>query len=407
MGDKEIVKPMETSPPEEKPPPPQKGGRKHTGKASRQNRSDKYRSKRNKGAAEEIDRSIDAATFEGIEDVTTMVKNISLSKASTVAAIPITTRGIGFLSQMVFDAMSEVPKVATTGITAIDVYHVSLASLQVQLSISETKIGLLRDPSVIPSTQEVNYGLAQQVLNARKTPAPLAMLLNSVGSFKHGQNEYVTFVPQGKAVSLSVPTSSATDPKRRAIDREYVAHPHLVTFENLRSTVITLSNPAPELQQLRAYFRSNCAIPDTVWDETDVLLNPDVICPANYVANLRTRINRFNNAMSLAQVRFGHSFRECRFDGKGAPMSLVSFLVKDGRASLLADLPPDDLARDPLGGIGDAVLICGAMTLLGEKPELKSMLADEDSFSYRHPGASVENAYVCWTASVDASLRRQ
>lgn len=65
------------------------------------------------------------------------------------------------------------------------------------------------------------------------------------------------------------------------LDNNFVPFAESVVLSNLRQTVLALAN-ANVNADLRLNFRNMCAIPGTIWDAQNVLLNPDEIIPDGY-----------------------------------------------------------------------------------------------------------------------------
>ncbi len=84
----------------------QKSRPKHQGKSSRQKRDDKFRHQKSEQFTKEIHAAARARTFEGIDQQLNLLQELKVEPVKQQVQVPISTRGVGFIANEVFDFIS-------------------------------------------------------------------------------------------------------------------------------------------------------------------------------------------------------------------------------------------------------------------------------------------------------------
>jgi hypothetical protein len=309
-----------------------------------------------------------------------------LQESQTLKAITlsITTRGIGFgLCHLVFLSSSY-----NNRITIPNIY----AMYRSYLGVVEAKLQLIKRDYPLParnSESTYDYQIDATVLSVAQTvtvaPEPIRRIINAIGIIKHEEKVYIPAV--------------STD---RYDNRErFVPRPEALMLSNLRTVVVSLSNPqTPEVYRTR--FEANNPIPGAIW-ANHLLQNPDEIIPANYDLQEGLRNDILVLAPYMAQLQ-KHVPKMIRgaIDYKSA--GKISAFIANEMETLVT--PPRNAGEDlaayyrrciPVGNIYNyfspvkltaADRLEGQITLLGEQPTMENYMRplytfrDENVCSY-------------------------
>lgn len=121
-----------------------------------------------------------------------------------------------------------------------------------------------------------NYQVDANFLKIAQTitiaPEPLRKIIDAVGILKYNEQVYIP------AVAANVFNRNGN----------FVPRPESVLLTNLHQIVVTLADPETPAAY-RQRFADNNPIPGAVFDENNVLLNPNEIIPDNYNVNVDLR----------------------------------------------------------------------------------------------------------------------
>lgn len=185
---------------------------------------------------------------------------INILKAITIT---VTTRAIGFGVTNIFLTLSSLNNVPIRG-NIYQVYRESLAVFEGKLQMIKRSPSLpIRESEDYVETRP-NAELETTIRQVSCLPDQISSVVNALGIVKVYDHMYVK-----KIASVST------------VHNQPVPQSENVTFTNLRQVVLALSNQATPAEHRRR-FRRNCPIPGTVWNDDDILVNPDDIMPDDY-----------------------------------------------------------------------------------------------------------------------------
>lgn len=331
-------------------------------------------------------------------------KDMNLQPRKSIVAIPLTTRGIGLLTNQSYKKLSEVCPNAVVNFTIHQSYRIALAQHQYQMCESESKTL----PEYIPNTYRcenlhLNYfndfGIQERVKGIKQAFIPIAELINSSGPFTLWSTSYQPIIYDPSSLSDEVSSSSSSDDescKPSKQKRKFIPDPYVITFNNLRDTVVAMSDKNTDLKIRQDFIASN-PIPGAKFIN-NILINPDDIIPPDYDKNkfiydgecFQLMLDKLKKSCYLLKL-----IGECTFNGIGTCAQLVT--VYKHKISLKPDLhDPDNghLFRS-IRYIESPFLLRGALSLLGEYPIHNRI--DEKLFGIRQPLGHEFRSYLDWS----------
>lgn len=381
---------------------------KRPGKASKAKHQDAFREKKGTAELSRIHALANKRTHcdLDLEAGLELLAKLHISQSHVEAQVPCSTRAVGFVSQLVVDEAQVTAQraVQNSGITPSQVYRVTLSQVAVQQHLASKKSVDLQDSNVAPHQPErFPLDVAQEVLSTKKTFGVLAHVVNSFGLVKQGARTMRSYVPPHPEIDIPIPCPTSSDGERRvAVPRRVVLpNPFRVTVQNLRQTVLALSDPEVP-QQVRQYFRMNNPIPGAIWNN-DLLVNPDDLCADNYFVSdmFRTDVDRFRRFISAAGSKLGRLFSDCRFDGTASSDMLVSAGVPTGcRISDNILLFDSDVTFRSSHELSDQQFMSGILALVGENDPQNCM-------SFRDPTIMTSRIDVNWSALIRDNLAKE
>uniref|UniRef100_A0A0A9WNJ6 Unconventional myosin-Ie n=1 Tax=Lygus hesperus TaxID=30085 RepID=A0A0A9WNJ6_LYGHE len=304
------------------------------------------------------------------------------SKTSSTIVVPISTRGIGFHSQILFCRAFSVVDVDTP-CSVFALYRVSLFQLHYRMTrVRDSKLLFYDDHFC---SKPLRHGFCEIVSKLDRNFATLARLISAVGNFELEGVEYT--------------------PRFPVLTRTTFPDPVAVNATNLRDVVSALSDVKTD-KTVRRYFYDHNPLPCARWsNESDedfpLLLNPDDFMTSSYdedfllddIAHVNALFGGYSASGTLDVVHY---------DGLGDPAILVSnrpshlrideIPLENGRpayekTSLKGNIStfwsPRKLSPDQL--------YSGSLYLVGELPEPKSF---DMNYALRSPTVQVLQANV-------------
>lgn len=189
-----------------------------------------------------------------------------LSEQQTLKAITlsITTRGIGLgTCHLAFISISYYENIRVPSCYAM--YRVFLGLLEAKIEAIKTDLPVV--PRLVDQIKQprVNSDMLRAAQTVTIIPEPIRRVINAIGYVKYEEKIYVPAV--------------AKDPTDRR--GNWTPRPENVLLSTLRRTVEYLSDPEAT-HAVRRRFRENSPFPAAIWNDDDVLQNPNDIIPANY-----------------------------------------------------------------------------------------------------------------------------
>lgn len=183
---------------------------------------------------------------------------------------PISTRGTGILTTMTCAAAQILRQpVPFQDIPLLPMYRVALAMFQQKYARVCLELGPSVEGHFPRKGVSVNVEIECRLSEVGRIPKPLQMLIDCIGTYS-SHNEEVTFLPCDQYHhGLLLPDSGN------------------ILLENLRATVLSLSNPQVPIVYRRAFIDEN-PIPFAHW-QNNLLMNADAIMPPNYVIDVDLR----------------------------------------------------------------------------------------------------------------------
>lgn len=374
-------------------------------KPSSKKRLEKFRLEKSKETMAEIHRAAMERTSVSLDALLKTLSDMQIIAQKQEVVVPITTRGVGFLSNESFEeAKLQCPK-AARDCDVHSVYRVSMSQLQHQCDISDVNRDLA-DP-IVEQLDTQNPRMPpefhHQVASCPQNFSLVSELINSVGQFEHAQTKFRPEIAESGPVSVPLET-----PKRRRPVGVLVPDPFTVTFKNLRSTVEALSDPHVPVDA-RRYFIQNNPIPGARFAD-DLLLNADDIIPAHYGVDGLARDQRRLRAMiERLSPKCSHLVGKCNFAGKGSPAQLVTvykeqFHIEPGPGnSNLLRFPTQEMRFRCIRQLEPGFIVRGAISLLGEYP---SRGTDPRLYGIREPPHHESYFDVGWGMLVHKAFSR-
>jgi hypothetical protein len=386
---------------------------KRPGKKSAQKHMDAFRKRKNVEALKEIHGAAKERTFIHLDEQLAILKDLKIDRTPTTAQVPITTRGIGFLSNEIFDYVhSQCPKAFVGNTYApINFYRIGLLQLGAQQHMANALHSNIKDMLFEDDDYDLDTDLMEAVkASTSKTIKPLSIVAETAGLVTVGENQYLTYVPVVPARSADEVVSVG---KKRRVEtiNHTVPHPFFVTAKNAREYVEALSPNGGSTDAERTYFRSNNPIPGADWDDDNTLLNADDLFPPGWptVAQARREVKLYNQMMSNITCKCASILGPIAIDGKGHPSIFASEfqfgarILNDGRLDF--DTYPNTYRCTM--NIDTVMLVKGGLTLLGEYPVDCPFWQPNYAFDHRSPTASVYRQDFQWTAVLDSVLTKR
>jgi hypothetical protein len=359
---------------------------------------------------------------------------------SNLVNVPITTRGIGINTQFSHSTLSRRnTKAAQAAPSPTPFYRVAQLQLKKQLYAArrEQMPGEFADSAVSdqfgPNFDQKFYSVGKANL------ALVSSSITSVGAVAYADGIYKAYVPNLRKQKLETTESKARiehynqqyaeiikmspeqriqhnvqlpDPPRSEYITLVVPDPYLVTFDNLRDTVIALSNPlCPQIQ--RGYFHRLCPIPGTRWTEDYVLLNPDEIMPNGYDEFHLMRDNTIVNAFfKLLRAVDASHIMEMPLDGITNEIMLCTTSQQHiaqnnfdefSALSIEYSASPRLTSRSHLL-LNGVLKLMSITSLMSELPVRLDYYDQSEEWSLRSPRISISQLQQSWTSLVDSIM---
>lgn len=334
---------------------------------------------------------------------TTFLTSLKIQQSKQVAQVPISTRGVGLISQATHDvARGQIPDINNV-CTVNQLYRTNLGHLSVQLHESDELGGII---DIENKPFEDNF-IADEIRSVAKsnvkTFAASALLTDSLGQFTHLNTHYKPFIPVNEYIDLDVPTTPEHSQKRQAVsERILKPNPYTVTIKNLRKTVEALTQAATPVQY-REYFRALNPLPGAIWSDDSIIMNPDQIIPSNY-----SRLDFRDDCLAVQKLvgklgsKMSSLLGEVSLDGKGSASQLCSMnttLFIDGTRLRERQSITRFRSSRPLE---DQDMLCGMLHLLGEYPAPCPPV-----YSIRDPSVADNYMDTDWPTVIDVCLKRR
>jgi hypothetical protein len=359
---------------------------------------------------------------------------------STLVNVPITTRGTGINTQFSHTTLSRRnTKAAQAAPSPIPFYRVAQLQLKKQLFSArrEQMPGEFADSAV---SDQFGPNFDQKFYSVGKANfALVSSSITSVGAVAYADGIYKAYVPNLRKQKLETTESKARiehyyrqyadiiklspeqriqinaqlpDPPHSEYVTIVVPDPYLVTFDNLRDTVIALSNPiCPAVQ--REYFHRLCPIPGTRWSEDFVLLNADEIMPHGYDELNLMQDNRTVNAFfKLLRAVDASHIMEMPLDGITNETMLCTTSQQhtaQNNFDAFSTLSIEE-AASPMITSRSHLLLNGVLklisitSLMSELPVRLDYYDHPEEWSIRSPRISISQLRQSWTSLVDSIL---
>lgn len=274
--------------------------------------------------------------------------------------LPISTRGVGFAVSYIYHTLADH---LTLYVTIHQLFRASLLQLQFRMFKSTES----KDTQLVVPKNFFNVFL--NISDPRFIRPPknnfkiIASIINKVGPFLHGDAEYHPGVP-------------ATQ----------IPDPFNVTIDNLRETVVALSDGTPETRETRWKFYRHNSIPGSVWrvneiEEDAVLTNADQIMPNEY--NSSEDLSALVRCMSDIELKEPLYIGNIKYFGPGNPCQLVNVVENctdfirssdniashvDGSATMYKHFPPTTrgFTSYTRGHLNTQQMLMGILGLYGE-----------------------------------------
>lgn len=245
--------------------------------------------------------------------------------------LPVTLRGVGFVADFAYKrATAELKREPPLSMNQF--YRLCLAQVQLQMIRSEmTKRGVTMLPPTRKQTLVQPWMNFEEVVASHPaTLKAIAVCINQLGTFTDNGINYVPFIPaqrQWKVHRPAVPMEEASPAKKgRVLELHEQPDPYVVTYTNLRRTVERLAS-VDTSRDVRRYFRERNPIPGCVWDDRDLLMNPDEIISEHYdLHDLNHELGLLDQFTSLLNsARTAYMLGTLSFTGQGARSQVVTY----------------------------------------------------------------------------------
>lgn len=223
-----------------------------------------------------------------------------MSDTQTSVPIPITTRGIGILSQQFYNYSkdifgNELP------CSVHQIYRVSLIQLDVRIQCCQQETVFPSDPAV-----DIYYPLTyfrefNDYTMMPKNFTIIARAINSVGNFLLNDIAYQPYIPSILDIDKHGIENGDTIEKNN-----YSLNPYLITIQNLRQILLSLADKNTPMNHRKLFIARN-SMPGAIFLD-DVLTNPNQILPNNYDFRMATEdILAFVNLLKMYEAREEYS----------------------------------------------------------------------------------------------------
>jgi hypothetical protein len=287
-------------------------------------RQDEFRKKKGAETMERIAAELDKRLCFGFAgfDEAALRQQIELQRRAVLA--PVSTRGIGFYTQSVMTKVHQTYH-HVPACSVYEAYRVSLAqfSYRLQCSKRDQVVTAVTDDNLY-QRQRIDSDHQEVLMGFKLNFSPIANLINAVGNITIGDTPWYFRLP-----------------------RENIALPHNVSWENLRDTVLALSNPATA-QEIRLHFYNHNPLPGARWGppprvargraelgvedrnhpQWPLLMNPEDYWPDGYnIVDFEDDVNRFRNLLnwcSRKSVKYLDESSVLDYSAKGVETALMS-----------------------------------------------------------------------------------
>ncbi|KAL0130251.1 hypothetical protein PUN28_002089 [Cardiocondyla obscurior] len=224
----------------------------------------------------EIHRQAIERTSVSVDTLLNHLNKLRIFAQKQEIVIPITTRGIGFLTNESFrEAEIQCPK-SVHDCNLLQTYRVALA--QHHLQLDESDVGASLDDPRVEGLRVQNprfdVVMRQQVASMPYNFNLVTDLINSTGRFDHAQ---ASFRSEVMAPDTGAPVDVATPKRRRVAANLVISDPYSVAFNTLRANVVALSDEATPVVHRQAFIDAN-PIPGSILRDS-LLVNADDIMP--------------------------------------------------------------------------------------------------------------------------------
>jgi hypothetical protein len=210
-----------------------------------------------------------------------VLAQLRLQQSAQTVEIPVTTSGVGFLANECHARAVQQQLRAATDCGVNQLHRVSLAQHALQLHEAK-KHGGLCDPTTFDQQDAfMDNNFRQQTASQPQNFMVIADLVNNTQVFTKDGQEYRPYVPEPPSFELYQEDEPPTSPTKRRRPTEVRLLPgHMLTFNNLRDTVLAMSDPATPVLA-RYYFIEHNPLPGARYRD-DLLVNRDEIIPPGY-----------------------------------------------------------------------------------------------------------------------------
>lgn len=347
----------------------------------------KARSNQNKKFSKKNSETLDRKVCVDIDSLSKRLSGTCYQVSFMTRTIPITTRGVGFIAQFVYDRIrSVVPANQAPNFSALGLYRIVLTAVQYRIQLALER-GFDKPYNANGFSRHAMDPIPQawipRLQSIGRLPAPLAYLVNSVGRAKVDKQEYFGLIPPFDSVSGTT---------------HY--HPWCLTITNLREALNGYALlPAGE----REIFRNHVAIPSLDIDD-NVVNNVNAIIPAGYVP--RDDICNWHDAMLLYEKKAPAALVKVDWTGEGSEAMLCNQPAQDLAAVALPEFP-DQYYSYSICPINEVNLLSGGSFLLGEYMDPTIPGFDWRRWACRSGSPVDQMQLVSWDDCIRAQLGRQ
>jgi len=368
-------------------------------------RSIEFRRKKNKETMQNIKNELDIKLFKTLGGIEQFSKTINFSAQSRSVQVPITTRGIGLLTNQTIIRTSQVLPAVTPPIPAL--YRTALAQCEAKISIANASQNQLSVRETAPPTR-LPIELQNAIVARPRQLSSVAAVINQIGNVTVNET---CFSPR-----LTTKT-----------------HFNL-TLSNLRAYVESMSVLNTPLVERQRGYQLN-SIPSAVWDcdlaldpdghpipgqpnpLTLRIMNPDYVIQAGYaMADLIQDFRDVDVYFERLGRKMMRSIDNVEFVDSGYPSQLVSTIARRQNAISLSSRYDNNGTVVLRSAEGDADEwynqrclatqdnLMGIIGLIGEVDlEMPGQLmAAQDSF--RTPYGAVQAFDQSWLTTVESML---
>lgn len=386
-------------------PAPQ--GKRRGPKPSSKRRLEAFRLNKSKESQARIHKEAFDDTNISLDSLLLALNDLHLGTAKQVAEVPVTTRGVGFLTNDAHErAVAQVPRAAQV-CDVNTLYRVSLAQLQLQLNQSQEH-HIIPDPSMLEIPHQdlsLDPSLCQEVRGMDQNFAVTADLINAAGVVEVHQQQFTPFIPALEDEE-EMEVNMTPSKKRKSVQKIVVPDPYTVTFNNLRDTVTALSDAATPVD-IRMYFMNNNPIPGARFNDQGLLLNPNEVMPLGYQRfHLKRDLRAAEAFFGILGSKMNTMLGKCSFSGRGTPSIMAGYYREQFQLTEGFVMSPPHARVRTARPIETSYLVRAAINLLGETPVV-GLRRNPRQFAFREPVNQVEYIDIDWNGLLTRCLLKR